>query len=252
MFPIFQIGPLSLPAPAFILLAGFFAGSYLLGRKTNSSLVDSEIIDRALWAGILSGLIGARLSYIAGNPTAFNGDLKSIFSINPSLLDPVGGFLILITFVVLIIIKNKIDPWHFLDSLTPFFGAMLPAFFLSLFASGNGFGTVTDLPWGIYLWGAIRHPVQLYLVLFSLIPLLFILVYTPAKNMPSGSSFLLFSAATFGYLLFCAAFQEPSLPTISGFRTDQILYWFGLLIMLVLINTRFHPRKLKVQNEIKK
>ena len=148
--------------------------------------------------------------------------------------------------------KNKIDPWNYLDSLTPFFGVMLPAFFFSLFASGNGFGTVTDLPWGIYLWGAIRHPVQLYLVLFSLIPLLLILVYAPAKNLPSGSSFLIFSAATFVYLLFCAAFQEPSSPTISGFRIDQILYWLGLLMMLLLINTRLNKRKLKVQDEIKK
>jgi phosphatidylglycerol:prolipoprotein diacylglycerol transferase len=180
------------------------------------------------------------------------GDLFSIFSLNPALLDPVGGLLILVTAVILIIIKNKIDPWRYLDSLTPIFGALLPAYFLSLFASGNGFGTVTDLPWGINLWGAIRHPVQLYLLLFSLIPLITVLVYAPIKTIPSGSSFLLFSALTFIYLLFCATFQEPSLPTISGIRIDQILYWSGLLLMLILINIRINGSTLQVQDEIKK
>ena len=51
MFPIIQIGPLSIPAPAFMLLTGFIAGSYLLDKKARSFSVDSEIIDRALWIG---------------------------------------------------------------------------------------------------------------------------------------------------------------------------------------------------------
>ena len=71
MFPILSLGPLSIPAPAFILIVGYFTGSFLLDKKASSFSIDSEIIDRALWIGTISALIGARLSYIAGSPAAF-------------------------------------------------------------------------------------------------------------------------------------------------------------------------------------
>ena len=181
MFPIISLGPLSLPAPAFILIIGYLAGSFLLDKKAKSFSIDSKIIDRALWIGTIFAFIGARLSYIAGFPAAFKGNLISIFSLNPALLDPVGGLLIGIGAVFLVISKQNTNYWAFLDSLTPLLGSLFPAYFLSRFASGNGYGVITDLPWGIHMWGAIRHPVQLYLAIFSLFPLnsitMFLLIF---------------------------------------------------------------------------
>ncbi len=248
MFPIINLGPLSLPAPAFILLLGFFAGSYLLDKKASSFLMDSEIIDRALWIGVPSGFIGARVSFILRSPAAFRGDLMSIISLNPALLDPESGFLIGIAAVFLIISRQKADYWRFLDSLTPFLGTFLPFYFFSRFASGNGYGIVTDLPWGIFLWGAVRHPVQLYFLVFAVVILIFVLIYAPIKDIPSGSSFLIFSAATFSYLLFCVAFQEQVSTLIAGFRPDQMIFWIGLLAFLVLLNYRINTASSKVRN----
>lgn len=251
MFPVINIGPLSLPAPAFILIVGFLAGSYLLDKKANSFSMDSEIIDRALWIGTISALLGARLSYIAGSPTAFKGDLISIISLNPALLDPVGGLVIGIAAVILVISRQKTAHWKFLDSLTPFIGALLPAYFLSHFASGDGYGLATDLPWGIYLWGAIRHPVQLYLAIIAVILLIIILVYAPFKNKPSGSTFLLFSAATSSYLLFFTAFQEPAPFLIAGIRPEQIIFWLFLFAAIFLLNYRIQSSPAKVNYETK-
>ena len=138
----------------------------------------------------------------------------------------------------LFISKQKIAYWPFLDSLTPFLGSIISALFLSRFASGAGYGLVTDLPWGIYMWGASRHPVQLYLAAFSLLLLLILLIYAPFKDLPSGGSFLLFVIATSGFTLFFFAFQEPRTLLISGFRISQIVSWLFLLSTLILLNYR--------------
>ena len=249
MFPVINLGPLSIPGPALFLIIGYLVGSFLLDKKATSFSMDSEIIDRALWIGTISALIGARLSFIAGSPAAFKGDLLSVLSLNPALLDPTGGLVIGIAAVILVITRQKTDYWLFLDSLTPFLGAMIPAYFLSRFASGNGYGFATNLPWGIQLWGAIRHPVQLYLAVAALIPLAIVLIYAPFKNQSPGSVFLLFSAATFSYLLYFTGFQEPGSYTSAGFRIDQILFWIILLASLILFNSRTKSTPDMVQHE---
>jgi len=252
MFPIINLGPLSIPTPAFLLILGYIAGSYLLEKKSSLFSMASEIIDRALWIGTISALIGARLSYIAGAPSAFRGNILSILSLNPALLDPVGGLLIGGAAVFLVISKQKTDYWLFLDSITFFLGAMLPAFFLSRFSAGNGFGIPTDLPWGVFLWGVERHPVQIYLTIAALILLIIIIATAPIKELPPGSTFLIFIAATFSYLVFLTAYQEPSNILISGFRSGQIILWLLLLFALILLNFRFKTSITKVDHEIEK
>lgn len=251
MFPVINLGPLSIPAPAFILIIGYMAGSYLLDKRASSFSMDSEIIGRALWLGTISALIGARLSFIAGSPAAFKGDILSVLSLNPALLDPSGGLVIGITAIIIVVSRQKTDYWMFLDSLTPFLGALIPAYFLSRFASGNGYGLATNLPWGIHLWGAIRHPVQLYLAFTALILLVITLVYAPIKNLLPGSTFLLFIAATSSYLIFFSAFQVPGSSIFGGIRVDQTLYWVILFVTLIIYNSRNNISPDMVQYEIK-
>lgn len=239
MFPIISIGPFSVPAPSIILLVGYLAGSFLLDKKAQSYSIDSKILDRALWIGTISTLIGARLSYIVTYPAAFRGNFLSVFSINFDLLDPLGGFLIGIAVVFFLISSTKIDYWTFLDSLTPFLGSILPAYFLSRFAAGAGYGLPTNLPWGLLLWGTTRHPVQLYMFCFALVVLTIFLYYFPISNQPSGSTFLLFSNVTFSYLLFLTAYQESTISILAGIRANQILFWFVILITLILLNSRY-------------
>lgn len=251
MFPVISLGPLSVPAPAFILIIGYMAGSFLLYKKAALFSMDSEVIDRALWIGTISTFIGARLSFIAGSPASFKGDLLSVLSFNPALLDLSGGLVIGIAAVILVITRQKIDYWLFLDSLTLFLGALILAFFLSRFASGNGYGLATNMPWGIHLWGAMRHPVQLYLAVSSLILLAIFLIYAPFKGLPPGSTFLLFSSLTFSNLLFFSAFQEPGSLALAGIRIDQILFWIFLFISLILFNSKIKSTPELVKHEIK-
>ena len=40
-------------------------------------------------------------------------------------------------------------------------------FQLANLANGNAYGLPTDLPWGVYLWNATRHPVQIYALILT-------------------------------------------------------------------------------------
>ncbi|NIV31674.1 MAG: prolipoprotein diacylglyceryl transferase, partial [Anaerolineae bacterium] len=61
-----------------------------------------------------------------------------------------------------------------LDAIAPGVTLALALERLGAFLDGSSFGGPTTLPWGVYLWDDIRHPVQLYeaLALFVILAVL--------------------------------------------------------------------------------
>ena len=236
MLPVLNLGPLSLPVPQFVLLIGFWFGSVLSDRKSKALLDDPGFIDRLLWSSILAGILGARLSYFARNPAAFSGEYLSLFSLNLNLFDPLGGLLIALSVSVYIVSRSKYAPLLVLDSISPFLGIFTTAIHLSKFASGTGFGNLTDLPWAIDLWGGYRHPVQLYYLLGSLLSLSIILILLSKYSYTHGLVFFVFILLTSSYLLFFSRYEASDFLLYAGIRLDQLIYWFGTLISLVFLN----------------
>ncbi len=243
MFPTINLGPLSIPAPELILLLGFLLGSIFAERKSKHFNVDPNKVEKVLWICLFAGIIGARLSYIARSPSAFQGNFLSIFSLNPNLLDPVGGLLISTAVGFAYVSKQKISYWAILDSLTPFFAVTAISLSLSNFAAGTGFGTPTTLPWGISLWNELRHPVQIYHLVSSLIALFVVYSIRQTDEYQSGFTFLLFISLTSGFRLFFSGFQESASFIGDGIRLLQLAYWIILAISLFLLNKqKFSPQ----------
>ena len=236
MFPIISLGPLSLPAPQLILLVGLWLGSSIAERQAKNAGRKSELLFKIIWTTILAGILGARLSYIARNPGAFQGQWLSIFSLNQALFDPMGGFLIACTTGYFVALRNQVANWALLDDLTPLFSILAPAIFLANFASGSGYGATTDAPWGIDLWGGHRHPVQLYYLIASLIVLSLVLSRRKLVEEISGISILLFFTLTFGYLIIISTFQDPARNLIAGFRVMQLASWIFFTISIIFYN----------------
>ena len=245
MFPTINLGPLSIPAPGLILLLGFWLGSVLAERKSKRFKVNPNLVEKVLWACLLAGLIGARLSYIARYPSSFQENLLSIFSLNPNLLDPVGGLLISAGVGFVYISHQRISLLTFLDSLTPFFAVIAISLSFSNFASGTGFGTSTTLPWGISLWYELRHPVQIYHLVGGFIALYIIFVRKQTDEYQSGFTFLLFVSLTSGFRLFFSGFQETSSLVGDGIRLPQLIYWTILAISLFLLNKHTLPPQME-------
>lgn len=245
MFPVINLGPLSIPAPGLILLLGFWLGSVLAEQKSKRFKVNRNLVEKVLWVCFLSGLIGSRLSYIARYSSAFQENFLSIFSLNPNLLDPVGGLLISAAVGFVYISHQRISLWAFLDSITPFFALMAIALSLSNFSAGTGFGTSTTLPWGIYLWGELRHPVQIYHLAGGLVALYITSVRIQTNEHQPGFTFLLFVSLTSGFRLFVSGFQETASLVGDGILLPQLTYWTILAISLFQLNKHYLPPQME-------
>ncbi len=243
MLPILRLGPLSLPVPALLLLVGFWLGSYIAEKSAPRFGIEPRIIERISWIGLLAGLIGARLSFLVENPGAFQGQWLSLLSLNPSFLNSASGVTIgIFTMLILVLREEKTNQLKIIDNMMIFASAQLVFIFLSRFAAGTGLGMATEVTWGIYFLGSVRHPVQLYFALMASIG--FVVAILPRFDrifLPGYKTAALLSY-TASYLLLFSRYQVPGTTSLSGIRPDQIIYWFLLLIGILLFNL-VHSRK---------
>ena len=234
MFPYLSIGPLSLPVPELSLIVGFWLGTLLTEHEIRMSNLDHKTIDNLIWILLISGLLGARVSYLARNFTAFQGNFKAIFSFNPALLDPSSGYLIALTSGFIFLSRKQISYWKILDGLTFLLSSMLISLSISKFASGKDYGLPTSLPWGINLWGEIRHPVQLYFLAAGIFTLIIVVYIYRRRYLAPGLTFLVFSALTSGGYLLLSRFRIPGPYLPGGYRLYQVIFWLFLAISLSL------------------
>ncbi|MBK5108578.1 MAG: prolipoprotein diacylglyceryl transferase, partial [Anaerolineales bacterium] len=139
------------------------------------------------------------------------------------------------------IYRKQLQFWDTLDALTPLFAVMAVAISLSHLASGSAFGKPTDLPFGIHLWGDIRHPSQIYeFILASLILVaIYFIDHTRWSSVP-GIIFLIFIALTAFSRLLLEAFRGDSILVGGGFRAAQLIAWLAIAVSLAIIAWRFN------------
>jgi len=241
MLPVLNLGPLSLPLPELLLILGFWGGSTIMEKNNPSRYQKTEFLEKLLWISLLAGLIGARLSFFARYPETFKGNYLSLLSINLNLFDLSGGLIIAAGTGLFLIINNKKDLLSTLDGLTSFFSFFAMTIHLSRFSSGAGYGTETNIPWGIQLWGAQRHPVRIYDLIGGLLVFLIINLYVPRYHYTKGfylASFLFFTSI---YLLIFSRYQSPGIVIFEGIRLNQIIYLFSSIISLYFLLRLTNP-----------
>lgn len=233
MLPILQLGPVSIPTAEFTLLLGLWLGLNLAEKHApQHGLKASEFSNIALIA-LLGGIASARLGFVAQNAAAFSSRPLDLLSLNPGLLDVwsgvVGGGLLAFIYVQ----RKRFALLPTLDSLVPLLAVMGVALPLANLASGKGFGAAANLPWSIELWGAARHPAQIYefvaaaLILWFLYP-----ENTRRPQQTAGTAFLTFLALSAGARLFLEAFRGDSFLLPGGIRAAQVGAWFILAASL--------------------
>jgi phosphatidylglycerol---prolipoprotein diacylglyceryl transferase len=189
------------------------------------------VSERCMYVALLGAVVGARLWYGLFNWDLY-GQTPSLFlALRVSDLAWPGALLggVLAGFLWC--------RWHRLPTLALADSAALALpgaqalASLGLLLSGEALGQPTSLPWGIALFGTIRHPTQLYFVLGALLSLL--LVHTVARRSPPmgmlAASYLLSSGLT---MLLVEALRADSLVLPGGVRAAQI---GGLGMMLLAL-----------------
>ena len=157
------------------------------------------------------------------------------------MLDPFAGARIALAAAAIYIYRKQLSVWATLDALTPLLAVMAIAIGISHFASGSAFGKPTELPFGIQLWGDVRHPSQIYEIIFASLTLVAIMFIDRTRwSQIPGNTFLTFIALTAFSRLVLEAFRGDSILIGSGYRAAQIFAWAVLAFCLYLITRRLY------------
>jgi phosphatidylglycerol:prolipoprotein diacylglycerol transferase len=234
MFPILQIGPIAIQTSGLILILSLWIGLSLSERLSPQFNLLPNDVYNIVFVFLIAGIVAARLAYIFQYFSSFQNAPFNIFSLNPRLLDAQSGVVIGLVVSAAFANKKNLPLWSTLDALTPFFAVFHLAFWLSQFASGSLYGRATGLPWGIELWGAHRHPVQIYYLLSGLIILWLIWPRKIITPLNPGSLFLAFLSLTSTTVLFLETFRAETPLLFSGIRLTQVFAWLLLAISVVL------------------
>ena len=242
MLPILQIGPAALPVPALLLLAGFWLGLDLTEKHAPRFQASANQIYHMVLVALLAGLLGARISYAIQSPAAFAASPLSLLAIQPQMLDLPGGLLFAALAALIYGQRRKMALWSTLDALVSLFAVMLITLGLANFASGDGFGAPTSLPWAIDIWGAQRHPTQVYETLAALLVAALTWPGSPIARRSEASTqpglrFWAFLALTGFSQVLLQGFRGDSV-LLAGLRSAQVLGWMVLAISLWQIGQR--------------
>jgi len=251
MLPYINIFGVALPLPALIILASIWAGISIAERYSDRNKIDPSHIYNLTLYTLITGIIGARLAFVAQFPAAFVENPGSLISPNPGLFDLSGGLAVGSITALIYIQRYKLAFWSLFDSLTPIFAVASISISLSNFASGNAYGSTTSLPWGIDLWGAVRHPSQIYEALAAGIILWFLWPGRLKGKPKPGTIFLQFMAYSAIARLFFEAFRGNSLVTTNNLRVMQIAAWVVLALALWGLSSLMKEQGTSKKNPVK-
>lgn len=219
------------PRDLILLIIAGWVGLWIAERRAKRTAVSEKAVDTLVGTMALAFLVGGRLFYAAGHLPAFISSPASLVSLNVGLFDSWGALASAAIAAAIAMQRRRLPGWQSLDQLTPFFAAVGIGMALSHLASGAAFGRETNLPWAITLWGAQRHPTQVYELIASSIALVVVLS-RPVEARP-GTTFLLWVALAAGSRLITEGFRGDSTLIFGGLRLAQIASWAVLGAALV-------------------
>jgi len=199
-----------------------------------------EVFNNFVFYSIGAFLLVGGYKAIAFNLSAFPNILR-IIQINIELFDVWQGCAGAIIVAILLGYRFKLPLWRTLDVLSFLFASVAIGIGFSHLASGSAFGKETTLPWGIHLWGAKRHPTQIYEITVSFLTLG--LLWLQKTELVPGTTFFKFIAFTSAGRLFIEAFRGDSILILNGVRLAQVIAWVALAVTLFASESIHQRRK---------
>ncbi|MCC6146850.1 MAG: prolipoprotein diacylglyceryl transferase [Anaerolineaceae bacterium] len=219
MFPILQVGPLSIQSSALVLLVSAWIAVSLIERTASTFELRPELVMKLVFISIVAGLIGGRLLYALQYSSVFISHPLSILLPTPTMFHGPGGFVIG-TLTGLIYLQNKGMPlWRVLDTFSGGLTVFLIGTGISHLASGSYFGVPSTLPWALELWGETRQPTQIFEIIGAV--LVCWAVWVKLKNFRRGNR----SWQDGELFLYFLALSSLSYVLVDGLRADTDWLW---------------------------
>lgn len=241
MFPIAQVGPLAVQVPGLLLLAGVWVGVEIADRWAKRLGLQPALVSNLIFYALVSGLLGARLGYVLRFLDVYIEDPLGALALNPNTLSLPEGLLVGGIVALVYAQRNELPFWSTLDSLSPAFASFSVALGAAHLASGDAFGQPADVPWAIELWGASRHPTQLYEIVLALL-VLFVL-WKLRDQRPFPGALMLAWVGMYGALLWLVGgLRGDSVIILGALRRGQVIGLSMALISMSLIHLRARGR----------
>lgn len=235
MLPVLQLGQLAVPLAPLTLIAGIWLGLWLAEKEATRLGLDPNAVYNLAFVGLVAGLVGARLAYVARHVTAYAGDPLAIVALNTATFSMAEGLLSGCLSAYAYGVWRKL-PWRrTLDALAPALATIGIALALAHLASGDAFGAPARLPWSIYLWDDYRHPSQVYeLVAASSV---WVIWQRWGRGRFDGFGFLLVATLSAIAAIALEAFRGDSRLVGDGWRVIQL---GGLIVLAVCLALMRH------------
>lgn len=171
MLPVLQLGPMSISTPGLALLLGLWGGLEVASRLGKARGMDDDAIYSVWFNALLVAVLSARLGFVLLNLglyrsiEPFGRFLRAVFSLVPGTENALIGLAVGAGVLIWSARRKDLDLLDLLDVSTAGAVVLMLGVGLSHFLAGTWYGTPTSLPWAIPLWGADRHPTQVYIML---------------------------------------------------------------------------------------
>ena len=231
MSPYLSIFGLSLQAYPLLLLIAVTAGLWLAARQARRLGLDADHVYNLGFYALLATVVGARLAYVVGNWSAYRDAPLSALSLTTTAFAWPEGVIIGLSVALIYGLRARLPLGLTLDAVAPGLALTMSIERLAAFLGGINFGEPTTLPWGVLMWGEVRHPVQIYETL-ALLVILAVLLWQQDRRLFDGYTFVLFVALYAGSRLLLEAFRADA-PLISGgLRAAQLV---ALAVLLAAV-----------------
>lgn len=220
---------------AIIIVSAIAIALWLSNREAlRVGLKEDDMTNFILWA-LPIAIIGARLYYILFDLEPYLADPIQIFNTRSGGLAIYGGLIAAVIVLIVYTRHNFIDPWLFLDVVSPSVMLAQAMGRWGNFTNHEAFGGETTrqflesihLPQFIinnmYIDGAFRQPTFFYESMWSLLGFILILIIRKKVAIKRGELFL-------GYVTWYSFGRF----FIEGMRTDSLYFFGGLRVSQVL------------------
>jgi phosphatidylglycerol:prolipoprotein diacylglycerol transferase len=234
MYPVINLGPLVLPTASFIILIGVWICLVLAERIARRLGLDHDIMSGLVTTGIIAGFIGARLTFVFLYWPAYQDNLLGIVWPLNSGFNVWGGVFFGAAAMFFYGRAKQIPAAPYLDALAPIIVSGLMFVSLADFLGGPGFGTFTQMPWGIESYDMRRHPVQLYEISAGAVALIAWWFYQ--KHRAFEGQLFLITTIIYGLgRLFVDAYRANTWIALGGWHGLQIFCLLAVLAALLLL-----------------
>ena len=243
MTPILQIGPLALQTYQVALLLATAAALTLASRHAAWAGLDGDHLYSAGLYGLLAGIVAGRLGHVVAYWSAYQQQPLEIIGLNTGafLLWPgvAGG----LAFAAWYVERHRL-PWpRVLDAAAAGLLAALVVTSIGAYFAGRAYGSVSDLPWAVDLWGIRRHPVQLYEAATLALGLALILAYRRAID--RGGRTAEIALLVYGLTRWLwEPFRADSPLILFGLRAPQVI---GLACILFAAQRLLRPAQMQTE-----